>query len=76
VSWTYIRPRGENLYTVGFYAPDGQWNSDADFDSREEARERVNYLNGGTARQAMRAADALDAIAEILETKSIQVVTP
>lgn len=35
------------LYTVGFYAPDGNWHSESDHDSREAAADRVRYLNGG-----------------------------
>ena len=44
--WVYIESE-HNLWTVGFYAPDGKWNHDSDHDTRESARERVNYLNGG-----------------------------
>jgi hypothetical protein len=36
-----------NLYTVGFYAPDGKWEPESDHATREEAAERVAYLNGG-----------------------------
>jgi len=36
-----------NLYTVGFYRPDGIWEPESDHASREEAGERVHYLNGG-----------------------------
>ena len=35
-----------NLYTVGFYDPEGAWHSDSDHDDREEAAKRVAYLNG------------------------------
>lgn len=34
------------LYTVGFYDPSGKWHADSDCDSRDEASERVAYLNG------------------------------
>ena len=44
--YVYIRSE-PNLFTVGFYAPNGEWNPDSDFGTREEARERVHYLNGG-----------------------------
>lgn len=44
--YVYIRSEA-NLFTVGFYAPDGTWNTDSDWDSRDKARERVHYLNGG-----------------------------
>jgi len=35
------------LWTVGFYDPSGKWHADSDHTSREEAAERVHYLNGG-----------------------------
>jgi len=44
--YVYIRSE-PNLWTVGFYAPDGKWNSESDYSSREEAAKRVHYLNGG-----------------------------
>jgi hypothetical protein len=37
----------KGLFTVGFYAPDGEWMPESDHDSRDEAAKRVNYLNGG-----------------------------
>ncbi len=36
------------LYTVGFYAPDGKFNPESDHDVREEAAQRVAWLNGST----------------------------
>lgn len=44
--WVYIRSE-PNLYTVGFYDPDGKWHPDSDYNSREEAAKRCHYLNGG-----------------------------
>ena len=35
------------LWTVGFYAPDGKWNPESDFDDQQKAAERVHWLNGG-----------------------------
>lgn len=35
-------------YTVGFYSPDGEWHSESDHDTRDEAAERVAYLNGNS----------------------------
>jgi hypothetical protein len=35
------------LWTVGFYAPDGQWHPESDHTSEKSAAERVHYLNGG-----------------------------
>lgn len=34
------------LWTVGFYRPDGRWEPESDHSSKEEAVERVAYLNG------------------------------
>jgi hypothetical protein len=34
------------LWTVGFYAPNGEWHPDSDHGDREEAAKRVHYLNG------------------------------
>jgi hypothetical protein len=39
----------DRLYTVGFYKPDGSWESESDHSSAEEAAKRVHYLNGGKA---------------------------
>lgn len=33
-------------WTVGFYAPDGEFHTDSDHDSKEEAAARCHYLNG------------------------------
>jgi len=46
MNWVYIRSE-PTLYTVGFYDPKGNWHPDSDWDSREKARERVHWLNGG-----------------------------
>ncbi len=47
--WVYKRtndPGEEWLFTAGFYDPDGKWHTDSDHDTREEAADRVAYLNG------------------------------
>ena len=43
--WVYIRSE-PNLYTVGFYDPNGKWQPDSDWNDRDEARARCAYLNG------------------------------
>ena len=48
--WVYIQSE-PNLYTVGFYDPAGQWHADTDYNSRDEAAERVRWLSGGNDRQ-------------------------
>lgn len=43
--YVYVKTEA-SLWTVGFFAPDGRWHTDGDFDSSKEAAERVAYLNG------------------------------
>jgi hypothetical protein len=49
VSWVYIKSKGDELWTVGFYKPDGKWEPESDHPSPEAAASRVHYLNGGSA---------------------------
>lgn len=44
--YVYIRTE-PGLYTVGFYLSNGTWIPESDFNDREEAADRVHYLNGG-----------------------------
>lgn len=44
--WVYLWTE-EQLWTVGFYTPDGEWVTDSDHDNPEDAAKRVHYLNGG-----------------------------
>ena len=39
-----------NLFTVGFYAPDGKWHPESDYNDREQAAQRVAWLNGSKAK--------------------------
>jgi hypothetical protein len=50
MSWVYIRSE-PGLWTVGFYKPDGTWESESDHTSRESAARRVRYLNGGNEKE-------------------------
>lgn len=45
--YVYIRSES-NLWTVGFYDPNGKWNPESDHDNSEDAAKRVHYLNGGS----------------------------
>ena len=45
---TYVKPKGEPVWTVGFCNPKGEWLPLADYDSEVEAQCLVNYLNGGS----------------------------
>lgn len=47
-TWVYIHSEPQ-LWTVGFYGPDGRWEPESDHGSTEEAAGRVHYLNGGEA---------------------------
>lgn len=35
-----------DLWTVGFYTPEGKWEAESDHDTKESAAVRVHYLNG------------------------------
>lgn len=44
--YVYIQSEPE-LWTVGHYDPQGNWEPESDHNDREEAAKRVHYLNGG-----------------------------
>jgi hypothetical protein len=44
--WFYLHSES-NLWTVGFYNPNGKWQPESDHESPEGAAARVHYLNGG-----------------------------
>jgi len=46
-TWIYVKSEPQ-LYTVGFYSPEGEWHAESDWDTRQAAAARVHYLNGGT----------------------------
>ena len=49
----YVYVRAEpGVFTVGHYAPSGEWHPDSDHSDRDEAARRVHYLNGGNPRDA------------------------
>ena len=41
-----------DLYTVGFYDPNGKFQPESDWNTKYKAAERVNYLNGGEGETA------------------------
>lgn len=45
-TWVYQQTE-PSLWTVGYYKPDGKWESDSDWDDRDAAAERCRKLNGG-----------------------------
>ena len=44
--YVYIKS-GIGVWTVGFYAPNGEWIPESNYPTTEEAADRVHYLNGG-----------------------------
>jgi hypothetical protein len=45
-------PEGvKNLYTVGFYDPDGKFQPESDYNDPEQAAARVAYLNGNGGKE-------------------------
>jgi hypothetical protein len=48
--YVYLKSeRNPDLFTVGFYKPDGEWEPESDHTDAEEAAERVAWLNGSGA---------------------------
>ncbi len=41
------RPVGNGLWIVGHYAPDGEWFTESEHSTRDEAARRVRWLHGG-----------------------------
>lgn len=48
--FVYLRSE-PGLWTVGFYAPGGEWHSESDHPTAREASERAAWLNGSGASQ-------------------------
>lgn len=47
MSYVYIKSE-PNLYTVGFYDPNGKWHPESDHFKYEEAAARAAWLNGSS----------------------------
>jgi len=47
MTYEYIQSEPE-LWTVGYYDPNGKWMPESDHDRPKEAAARVAYLNGST----------------------------
>lgn len=46
--YVYIQTeRNPDLFTVGFYDPNGKWHPESDHSTREEAAHRTRVLNFG-----------------------------
>ena len=48
--WVFIKSEPQ-LWTVGFYSPDGEFHPESDHDNKESAAERVHWLNGGNRKE-------------------------
>jgi hypothetical protein len=46
MSYVYVRSESQ-LYTVGFYNPNGKWEPESDHTTIVAAAKRVHFLNGG-----------------------------
>lgn len=46
MTWVYLKTES-NLWTVGFYTPNGEWQTESDWVSPADAANRVHFLNGG-----------------------------
>ena len=64
--YVYIRSEAQ-LWTVGFYSPDGKWNSESDHDTREEAAKRVRYLSGDVKERGWNFEDYIIGLAKRIE---------
>ena len=49
--WVYIQSERE-LWTVGHYRPNGDWQPESDHSTAAQAAARVHYLNGGKSATA------------------------
>lgn len=45
--WVYQHFNRQNVFTVGFYTPDGEWIPESDHKTAAAAANRVHWLNGG-----------------------------
>lgn len=45
--YVYLKSKGEQLWTVGFYDPNDKWVAESDHSTADEAALRVHWLNGG-----------------------------
>lgn len=45
--YVYIQSE-KNIWTVGFYSPDGQWQAESDYDIKKVAAQRTAWLNGSS----------------------------
>lgn len=46
MSYVYLKSEPD-LFTVGFFQPNGNWEAESDHSTAESAAARVHWLNGG-----------------------------
>lgn len=61
--YVYVRSEPQ-LWTVGFYAPDGKWKPESDHNDQEEAAKRVAWLNGSCPNESL---SIIEEVVELLE---------
>ena len=49
--YVYIKHEGQELWTVGFFHPDGKWEPESDHVDPGKAAARVAWLNGASRAQ-------------------------
>lgn len=70
--YVYIRSES-NLYTVGFYDPNGNFIADSDHNNTQNAAARIHWLNGGGGNSAtmeewmQRLVGAVESVTGVLE---------
>ena len=47
VMWVYRRTTDGSRWRVGYWNPKGEWFEDSIYEDRDEAAQRVHWLNGG-----------------------------
>jgi len=65
--WIYLETERAAVYTVGHYLPKGNFEAESDHATREEARERVHLLNGGTGPHLEHVVAQLEKIVEKID---------
>jgi hypothetical protein len=56
--WAIVRTPGDQLYTVGYYNPRGEFVAHRDFETSDDAARFIHWLNGGDSREGFFDGDA------------------
>jgi len=65
--WIYLETERAAVYTVGHYLPKGNFEAESDHATRDEARGRVNFLNGGNGPDLEHVVTQLENIVEKID---------